>query len=433
MTNSSRMTHRSVHCACGPAGYSDRHSNSLAGSCCRRVLTTLVSIAMLFSGIAVHKAWGDNLLSPMRAIPANQPSDMDRAPDALYLTASAPSNMVMYDGHARTRASIDAMSTIPAPRPLPLGSSANIPSGLTMNRFEGPLPGSSAEVPVTTTAWPFRFFEGGAAGVAQCPSPGFCPTESVAGWHLLPRRVLFPSYLAGVHEPRIGAQWFDETSSPAGAWDSQLGGRGALVRYGTEAGYLSEGFELMVEGAAFPRMDLRDQYDRDVTANDYRVGGGLTWRFGNWEGKFAYFHLCAHLGDEYILAGRPQPRLNYIRDSFTLAVGYWIQNQIRLYAEAGYAFITDDGAEPWEFQFGIDWCTAKPTGFWGAPFLAFNGHITQEQDFSGHFVAEAGWAWRGFDGSLVRTGFYYLNGKSNMYEFRWAHEEQIGGGIWYDF
>jgi|GEM_PF-940726 len=260
-----------------------------------------------------------------------------------------------------------------------------------------------------------------------------CITKAPWGFHLLPSQILFQSYLAGVHEPRIGAQWYQERDLDHGLWDSSLGGRAGLFRWGTNAGRFSEGIQLDVEGAAFPRMDFDPDYDLDVNATDFRIGGGLTFRKQRWEGKLSYYHLCAHLGDEYVLAGRPGTRINYIRDSIVLALGFWLRDDLRLYSEAGYAFKTDGGAEPWEFQFGFDWCTREPTGFRGAPFFAVNGHISEENNFSGHVTAQAGWAWRGVDGHLVRMGGFYYNGKDNMYEFHNNHVQQVGGGIWYDF
>ena len=45
----------------------------------------------------------------------------------------------------------------------------------------------------------------------------------------------------------------------------------------------------------------------------------------------------------------------------------------------------------------------------------------------------AGWLWRGNTSQTLRIGFHYYNGKSNQFEFFDQFEEQIGGGLWYDF
>ena len=70
----------------------------------------------------------------------------------------------------------------------------------------------------------------------------------------------------------------------------------------------------------------------------------------------------------------------------------------------------------------------------GSPFVALNGHLRQEVDFGGNFVAQAGWQWRGSDCEhLLRAGVHYYNGKSPQFQFFDRFEHQIGFGIWYDF
>jgi hypothetical protein len=82
----------------------------------------------------------------------------------------------------------------------------------------------------------------------------------------------------------------------------------------------------------------------------------------------------------------------------------------------------------------LDWAPAKPTGIRGAPFFALNAHVREELDFSGNFSAQAGWAWRGDRTShLLRLGVHYYNGYSSQYSFFRNVEQQIGGGLWYDF
>ena len=102
-------------------------------------------------------------------------------------------------------------------------------------------------------------------------------------------------------------------------------------------------------------------------------------------------------------------------------------------AEVGWAFNTDGGARPWEFQFGGEYSPASPTGIAGAPFLAANAHLRQDNDFSGNFVLETGWQWRGQSGHLARFGGYYFNGMSEQYQFFNRFEDQVGLGLWYDF
>lgn len=111
---------------------------------------------------------------------------------------------------------------------------------------------------------------------------------------------------------------------------------------------------------------------------------------------------------------------------------YWTEN-LRLYGEAGWAFHVDGGSEPWEFQFGIDYSRAGPTGFRPVPFFAVNAHLRQEVDFGGNLTVQTGYLWRGATGHLFRMGLQYFTGKSDQFEFYDQDEDKVGLGIWYDY
>lgn len=252
-------------------------------------------------------------------------------------------------------------------------------------------------------------------------------------WQLLPPGLMYKSYLAGNKEPRMGSQWFHERTL-GWRWDATLGGRVGLLRYGTENDFWPQGWQLDVEGAAFPRVDLDHQRDLDTV--DFRAGAPLTTRQGPWEFKFGYYHLSSHLGDEFVLKNPGVPRINYVRESLASGLAVYLDPcnpNMRLYAEVGWAFYTDGGAKPWEFQFGIDMSPAAPTSGWGAPFFAINGHLRQENDFGGNMTVQTGWQWRGRTGHLFRLGMQYFNGMSDQYQFFNRFEEQIGMGMWYDY
>lgn len=269
-----------------------------------------------------------------------------------------------------------------------------------------------------------------AAAILAPPTAELTPTAAWT-WQVVPEGILYPSYLAGPNEPRIGSQWFHDTASGNNFWDLSLGGRAGLIRYGTTDPSWPEGWQLDVEGAAFPRLTL--DHDRDLVSADFRGGFPLTFRQGLWESKFGYYHLSSHLGDEYMLKYDDWERFNYSRDALVFGLALRPNRDWRLYGEVGWAFWADGGAEPWEFQFGASFAPGYPTGFQGAPFAAVNTHLFQENNFGGNVSVQAGWAWRGATGHLLRTGLHYLNGRSNLGEFYRQFEQQVGAGVWYDF
>lgn len=248
---------------------------------------------------------------------------------------------------------------------------------------------------------------------------------------VLPDGLIYRSYLAGIKEPRFAGQWVHDVDH-GWMWDITLGGRVGILRYGTTSVDHPEGWQIDIEGAGMPRLDL-EQADRDLMAADFRFGVPLTYGRGNYQTKLAYYHLSSHLGDEYMVRNNTLLRRNYSRDVIVWGHSVFLTEDIRLYGEAGFAFNYDGGSEPWEFQFGADYSPVKSTGHWGAPFVAINGYLRQEFDYGGNLVVQTGWQWRGYSGHLFRIGMHYFQGMSDQWEFYDQYEDKLGFGIWYDF
>lgn len=257
------------------------------------------------------------------------------------------------------------------------------------------------------------------------------PAPASWAWQVLPAGLVYPGYLAGAKESRM-ASIFNHDSNLGWIWDVTLGGRAAILRYGTDGSPRPQGVELGIEGAAFPRLDM--EHDRDLLSADFRVGFPLTFASGPWQIKFAGYHLSSHLGDEYMIRFPDYPRINYSRDALILGAGYYLTENLRLYSEAEWAFYDDGGSQPWAFQFGVDYSPLRSAGRWsGTPFLALNGQIREEVDYGGSFTAQAGWQWRGAASRLLRMGAQYFVGKSEQYETFRTDEQKVGLGLWYDF
>jgi hypothetical protein len=249
-------------------------------------------------------------------------------------------------------------------------------------------------------------------------------------WQPLPDGRIFPSYLAGRREPRMAAQWIHDGRL---GWllDGALGGRLGVVRFGDRDSLRPEGFQVDIEGAAFPRVALDD--DPYLSSVDFRAGIPLGFRQGPLELKFAYYHYCSHLDAAYAERRPETRRIFYTRDALVWAIALRPVEDLRFYAEADWAFHETGASRPWEFQFGVDYSPVFVTWFRGAPFLAINAHIRQDVDFSGLFTLQTGWQWRGDCGQLLRTGLIYSNGMSDQGQFFSRFEEQIGMGLWFDY
>jgi len=264
--------------------------------------------------------------------------------------------------------------------------------------------------------------------------PNLAPLANpeVWGWQILPEDLIWHSYWAGVHEPRISGVAFEETNDNVSLLDVTLGGRVGILRYGTPDGHgRPQGWQFDIEGAAFPRLNLDENWD--VESVDFRFGMPISYGIDNWQAKFSYYHLSSHLGDEQaIRLGNLGSRINFSRDVLVLALSYYPLPAWRWYGEAGWAFYSDV-TEPWEFQFGVDYAQPGHTGIYGTPFFAINGHLRQEVNFGGNLVAQTGLLWRSEHDQVLRLGLQYFNGKSSQFQFFNRFEQQIGVGLWYDY
>lgn len=248
-------------------------------------------------------------------------------------------------------------------------------------------------------------------------------------WQWLPDGLVWRSYLGSPKEPRF--QWVMSDSSFFGTiWDATLGGRVSLWRYGTPNAYRPNGWEVQLEGAALARIWPMEP-SWPLISTDYRVGVPIVYAYGPWQFKTGYAHVSSHVGDEYMILNPTFERINYIRDEWMLAVGYYYNEDTRLYAEVDYAFEFDGGAKPWQLQFGIDW---SPAVRGWAPFATVYGNMRQELDYGGFFACQIGAQIRGGRSMhTFRVGVEYVNGASTQFEFFNQFEQRVGFGLFYDY
>jgi hypothetical protein len=254
-------------------------------------------------------------------------------------------------------------------------------------------------------------------------------------WQLFPASLIYPSYLAGVNESRFGGVW-NHDEDLGWIWDITLGGRAPLLRYGNRSVLFPEGFQLDLEGSAHIRLDLENRMDMD--AQDFRFGFPISYGNKIWQLRTGYYHVSSHMGDERILRLQQQgidpKRLNYVRESLIFGFSYRLRPNIKLYAEADYAFWLGERTRPWHFLFGAEYSSLYPTNeFWGKPFAAVNIMLLQEHQYDGNITIQAGWQWRSANNQLFRIGIQYFSGISEQYEHLANREHKIGIGLWYDF
>lgn len=252
-------------------------------------------------------------------------------------------------------------------------------------------------------------------------------------FQVLPNTLIWHSYMAGTREPGFRSVWSEVDGMRV--WDVTLGARVGLWRYGTndKGGERPDGWQLDMDGAVMPRL-FPETESTMLVASDYRFGLTQTYGNGPFQAKAGYAHLSSHIGDEYLLANPSFQRLNYVRDSVLIALGYYVDDDVRIYGEIAYALGAEDGAKPLELQYGIEYSPIPVGRAIGAPFAAINCDLREELGLDGDLVVQAGWQWRRTaSGHRFRVGAQYYDGYSEQGEFFDVRERKLGFGIWYDF
>ena len=249
-------------------------------------------------------------------------------------------------------------------------------------------------------------------------------------WQPLPQGLIYRDYLAGAKQSRFRSVWHHERDEGR-IWDITLGGHVGILRRGNSGPQRPVGFQVDIEGSAQLRLD-RDE-NENLDATDFRFGVPFTWGDEVYQTKVGYYHISSHIGDEFLDENPGFERLNFVRETLIWGHSYYLNPELRIYAEMGYAFISDV-SKPWEFQLGTDYSPACWTGTRGAPFAAVNYHIREELAYDGNVVGQVGWAWRNSPASgLFRLGLEYYHGRDDQFSFYRNSQSKVGFGLWYDY
>jgi hypothetical protein len=178
----------------------------------------------------------------------------------------------------------------------------------------------------------------------------------------------------------------------------------------------------------------------DLIAADYRFGFPVTFRWGWWQGKVAYEHTSAHLGDEFIRqfgGGIP----SFAKDEVVIGLGRFLYDNLRVYGHAAYAFtfqvpgVADTSRNKTRFDIGFEWFLRCPTGWAGTPFAAANVEWRGDQNNDPNYTAQVGWLWRNPTMRLgtLRVFAEYYNGRSPYGQFLQTRETFSSVGFGFDY
>jgi hypothetical protein len=254
------------------------------------------------------------------------------------------------------------------------------------------------------------------------------------GEHLpafLPKSPLFQPLLADPRWPHFSAsfQRYINNDQLKDVAATNFGESIGLYRF---RGPLESTIQLDIQAGVFSIFDL-DSQSFDLINADYMVGIPLTIKKDNFANMTRVFHQSSHLGDEYLLRGHTDERINLSYESVSSLFSYQLPAGFRIYAGGGYIFHKDPSdLDPLSTQAGLEF---RSPLFWlkGAlrPVAAVDVQNRQESNWYTDISARAGIQFENPDflSRKLQLLFEYYNGKSPNGQFYENNIEFFGLGL----
>lgn len=247
----------------------------------------------------------------------------------------------------------------------------------------------------------------------------------------LPKSQLFQPLLADPRWPHFSTsfQRYVDDDRLRNVASANFGESIGLCRFG---GPLDSTVQLDIQAGVFSIFDL-DAQSFDLINADYMVGIPLTFKKGNFANTTRIFHQSSHLGDEFLLRGQTDERINLSYESLNSLFSYPLPAGFRIYGGGGYLFRKDPSdLDPWSTQAGLEFSSPW---FWfkGAlrPVAGIDVQHRQESDWNTDVSARAGIQFENPDflSRKLQLLFEYYNGKSPNGQFYEDDIEFFGVGL----
>jgi hypothetical protein len=118
--------------------------------------------------------------------------------------------------------------------------------------------------------------------------------------------------------------------------------------------------EIGIQAGVFSVFDL-DAPSNDLINADYYIAIPLVIAKGRFAGMTRIAHQSSHLGDEFILRGRVEERINLEYEQVDILLSYELPGGFRVYGGGGFLFDqTPADLDPWSTQAGVEFRNPNP-------------------------------------------------------------------------
>ena len=176
----------------------------------------------------------------------------------------------------------------------------------------------------------------------------------------LPRDLLFKSLIADPRWPHFSAsyQQYTHNSQLDGVGSTTFGETFSFYRFG---GPSDSQMEVGLQAGVFSIFDMNSD-SHDLVNADYFVAIPLSFKKDAFSAMTRIFHQSSHLGDEYLLSGKAQERVNLSYEGLDAILSYTLPYGFRIYGGGGYLFDRDPSdLKPGIAQWGLEF---KSTSAW---------------------------------------------------------------------
>ena len=221
--------------------------------------------------------------------------------------------------------------------------------------------------------------------------PTAAPSAITTGVNVfLPRDLLFKPLLADPRWPHFSAsyQHYLDNDQLDGVGSATFGETFSFYRFG---GPGNSQMEVGLQAGVFSIFDL-DAESNDLVNADYFVALPLTLKKNNFSAMARVFHQSSHLGDEYLLSGQSQERVNLSYEGVDALLSQALPFGFRIYGGGGYLFDRDPSdLEPGIAQAGLEF--KSPAAWWGGslrPVAGADFQFHEENDWDANLSLRAG-------------------------------------------